>query len=84
MAILVLMVMIIVGRAVREATSTWYLSPPWALSGTSSGSVNLSALATRVEPALVDINTRLGYQNAEAAGTGIVISPSGESSPTTT
>lgn len=86
-ATLVFMVAIIVGRVVREATSTWYLSPPWApsaasppwaLPGTSSGSVNLSALATRVEPALVDINTRLGYQNAEAAGTGIVISSSGE------
>ncbi|MGH7743652.1 MAG: S1C family serine protease [Candidatus Dormibacteria bacterium] len=32
----------------------------------------------RGRPALVDINTRLGYQNGDAAGTGIVLSSSGE------
>jgi S1-C subfamily serine protease len=38
-------------------------------------------LATRVErvaPGLVDIDTRLGYQGVADAGTGIVLSPSGD------
>ncbi|MGB8253939.1 MAG: trypsin-like peptidase domain-containing protein [Pseudonocardiaceae bacterium] len=44
----------------------------------SSGSADLSALLASVAPGLVDINTRMGYQNGEGAGTGIVLSPSGE------
>ena len=39
---------------------------------------DLAVLAATVNPALVDVNTQLGYQNAEAAGTGIVLTPSGE------
>ena len=35
------------------------------------------AVAARVDPALVDINLVLGDQSAEAAATGIVLSPSG-------
>ncbi|HZD14908.1 MAG TPA: trypsin-like peptidase domain-containing protein, partial [Pseudonocardiaceae bacterium] len=54
------------------------VSPPASSPGAPSGSVDLSALAARVDPALVDINTRLGYQNGDAAGTGIVLSSSGE------
>ena len=37
----------------------------------------VAALAQKVDPALVDINTVLGAQNEEAAGTGIVISSDG-------
>ena len=37
----------------------------------------VAAVAAKVDPALVDINTVLGYQNGEAAGTGIVISSDG-------
>ena len=44
-------------------------------SQTSSAAVQ--AVATRVSPALVDINTNLGLQDAQAAGTGIVISSDG-------
>jgi S1-C subfamily serine protease len=40
-------------------------------------SVGLSALAAKVDPAVVHINVRLDHQNA-AAGTGIVLSSSGE------
>jgi len=40
--------------------------------------VNLVALAARVDPGLVDINTQLGDQNAAAAGTGIVLSSFGD------
>ncbi len=52
--------------------------PPAGSSGASSGSTDLSALVAKVAPGLVDINTRMGYQNGEGAGTGIVLSPSGE------
>jgi len=34
-------------------------------------------IASTVSPALVDINSTLGYQHAASAGTGMVISPSG-------
>ncbi len=37
----------------------------------------ISAVAAKVDPALVDINTVLGAQNGEAAGTGIVIGSNG-------
>ncbi|MDQ4103006.1 MAG: S1C family serine protease [Actinomycetota bacterium] len=48
-------------------------SPPAA----GKESADLSALADRVSPALVDIRVRLG-EDAAAAGTGIVLSSSGE------
>jgi len=54
-------------------------------SGTSGGSTtgagapsNISGVAARISPALVDINTNLSYQNEQAAGTGIVLTPNGE------
>jgi len=37
-----------------------------------------SARAAAVNPALVDINTTLGYQSTKAAGTGIVLTSDGE------
>jgi len=46
--------------------------------GTSNSSINPSAIAAKVNPGLVDINTILGLQNAEAAGTGIVLTSNGE------
>jgi S1-C subfamily serine protease len=44
--------------------------------GSSNGSVSAEAAAARVIPAIVDINTTLG--NGQAAGTGMLISPTGE------
>lgn len=46
--------------------------------GTSNTSIDPSAIAAKVDPGLVDINTVLGYQSAEAAGTGVVLTPNGE------
>jgi S1-C subfamily serine protease len=46
--------------------------------GTSNTSINPSAIAAKVDPGLVDVNTVLGYQSAEAAGTGIVLTSNGE------
>ena len=37
-----------------------------------------SGRAVETVPGIVDVNTNLGYENAAAAGTGIVLSPSGE------
>jgi len=44
----------------------------------ASGPSDVSAIAAKVAPGLVDINTTLGYQQVQAAGTGIVLTSSGE------
>jgi S1-C subfamily serine protease len=47
--------------------------------GPSGGSTaNPQPVAAKVDPALVDINTTLGFQSAEGAGTGIVLTADGE------
>jgi S1-C subfamily serine protease len=38
----------------------------------------VSAIAAKVDPALVDVNVEFGFQNAGGAGTGIVLTPTGE------
>ncbi|MHB1711985.1 MAG: S1C family serine protease [Acidimicrobiales bacterium] len=49
-----------------------------AISSGSSGPSNVSAIASRVDPGLVDINTSLAYRGAQAAGTGMVLTSTGE------
>jgi S1-C subfamily serine protease len=80
-AAVVLGLVVGMGGAAWQATAL--LSSPWEqsaalpsvhLGGASSGLVDASALDTGV----VDIDTQLGYQNAVGAGTGIVLSPSGD------
>jgi S1-C subfamily serine protease len=44
----------------------------------SSGPNDVNAIASKVDPGLVDINTTLGYQQEQAAGTGIVVTSNGE------
>jgi S1-C subfamily serine protease len=39
---------------------------------------DVTGIAAKVSPALVDINTNLSYQNEQAAGTGIVLTSNGE------
>ncbi len=39
---------------------------------------NISAIAGKADPGLVDINTNLSYQDEQAAGTGMVLTSSGE------
>jgi S1-C subfamily serine protease len=47
-------------------------------SSTGAGSPsNITAIAAKVSPALVDINTNLSYQNEQAAGTGMVLTSNG-------
>ena len=43
-----------------------------------SNSSQAAAIAAKVDPAVVDINTKLAYQNASAAGTGLVLTSNGE------
>jgi S1-C subfamily serine protease len=45
-------------------------------SGSSSGS-SPAAIASKVDQGLVDVNTTLGYQQMEGAGTGMVLTSSG-------
>jgi S1-C subfamily serine protease len=44
----------------------------------SSGPSDTSAIAAKVDPALVDINSTFSYQSAQGAGTGIVLTSNGE------
>jgi S1-C subfamily serine protease len=44
---------------------------------TGATDAQVAAVAQKVDPALVDIDTVLGYQNGQAAGTGIVIASDG-------
>jgi S1-C subfamily serine protease len=47
-------------------------------SGSGTSDAATSAVAKKVDKALVDVNTTLGYQSEEAAGTGIVLTSNGE------
>jgi S1-C subfamily serine protease len=44
----------------------------------STGSLNAAAIAAQVNPSIVNVNTVLGFQNRQAAGTGIVLTSEGE------
>lgn len=44
----------------------------------SSGPADADSIAKNVDPGLVDINTNLSYQQAQAAGTGMVLTSNGE------
>jgi len=47
-------------------------------SSAAAGPKDVSAIAEKVDPGLVDIDTSLGYQSEQAAGTGIVLTSTGE------
>jgi S1-C subfamily serine protease len=47
-------------------------------SAPASSSLNVQAIAAKVDPGLVDVTSVLGYQNQEAAGTGIVLTSNGD------
>src|SRR5436190_4101783 len=48
-----------------------------ALLAAGVAGASLADLAARVDPAVVDIYTSLGYQQSSAAGTGMVLTSSG-------
>jgi S1-C subfamily serine protease len=45
---------------------------------TSKNELSTSQIASKVDPGVVDVTSTLGYQDAEAMGTGIVLTASGE------
>ena len=61
---------------VAAAAAFWGLSAAGVTSGTKV--LTTSQIATQTDPGLVDINTTLGFQQAQAAGTGMVLTSSGE------
>jgi S1-C subfamily serine protease len=44
----------------------------------SGGPSDVASIAAKVNPALVDINSSFGYQSARGAGTGVVLTSTGE------
>ena len=60
------------------STPTGSGGSPSGSANSGGGTLNVSALAARVDPGLVDINTTLAYQQAAAAGTGLVLTSTGE------
>lgn len=46
--------------------------------GVTVADLDLTAIAAKVDPSVVDIASTLGYQNGAAAGTGIVLTSSGQ------
>jgi S1-C subfamily serine protease len=46
--------------------------------GTASAAPQTSAITAAVDPGIVDINTVLGYQGGAGAGTGMILTPTGE------
>src|SRR6185369_6008422 len=53
------------------------LPQPVAPQDQSTGPIDQDAIATKVNPSVVDINTTLGFANARAAGTGMILTASG-------
>jgi S1-C subfamily serine protease len=53
-------------------------SSPGGATATSKTMLSTSQIAERVDPGVVDVTSTLGYQNATAKGTGIVLTSNGE------
>jgi S1-C subfamily serine protease len=66
-----------VGNA-RQGTARPGSAVPGSAVPGSGAPTAVSAIASKVDPGLVDINTTLSYQEAQAAGTGMVLTSSGE------
>ncbi len=50
----------------------------WATAGGSSAPLSTAAIASKIDPGLVDITSTVGYQSTTAEGTGMVLTSSGE------
>src|SRR5262249_14949448 len=61
-------------------TNPIHLAPQIGSGSQSSGPIDAQAIASRVDPAVVDINTVVAglRGSARAAGTGMILTPSGE------
>jgi len=54
------------------------VTPPTSPAPASGAPSDVTAIASKVDPGLVDINTTLSFQGEQAAGTGMVLTSSGE------
>jgi S1-C subfamily serine protease len=62
---------------VAAAGTAWGLAASGAAASAST-IFTTSEIATKTDPGLADVDSTLGYQNAEAEGTGLVLTSSGE------
>ncbi|WP_410620474.1 S1C family serine protease [Amycolatopsis sp. cmx-8-4] len=70
-----------IGHLISANSPTASGNQDFGFSGQPSASATVldaSAVAAKVNPAIVNVNTELGLQGAAAAGTGIVLTPDGE------
>ena len=69
-----------IGNSSGSQQASQPIPKPVASSGVTakSGTLNVAAVTAKVEPGVVDITAVDGYQNATAAGTGIVVTSNGE------
>lgn len=68
----------LVGNIHRSPMSRALSLHPGGDGRSSTQTANAGAVADKVEPGLVDVNSTLGVQGFEGAGTGMVLTPNGE------
>jgi S1-C subfamily serine protease len=67
-----------VGLAVGAGGLSAFEATSGGTTAASTTALSTSQIASRTDPGLVDVVSTLGYQNAGAAGTGLVLTSSGE------
>ena len=65
-------------RSTGASTSVTRTPSTSKISSATGAPSNIATIAAKVTPALVDINTMLGYETEQAAGTGMVLTPTGK------
>lgn len=68
----------VIGQMTEGLTETGALASGPASSSGPGGPANAGAIATAVDPGLVDVDSTLSFEGAEAEGTGIVLTSKGE------
>ena len=68
----------VIGEASEGLTETGASGSGPASSSASGGPANAGAIARKVDPGLVDVDSTLSYQGDEAEGTGMVLTANGE------
>ncbi len=68
----------VIGQASEGLTETGTLASGPASSSAPGGPANAAVIASEVAPGLVDVDSTLSYEGAEAEGTGMVLSSTGE------
>ena len=68
----------VIGQASEGLTETGALASGPASSSAPGGPANAAAIASEVAPGLVDVDSTLSYEGAEAEGTGMVLTSTGE------